>query len=123
MIYSDFSRKLVLAFKHGDRTDTAPGLGRWMARAGRALIRDADVIAPVPLHWTRLFQRRYNQAALLAGVVGRLSGVTVVQDLLIRKRKTVPQGRLSAAKRRRNLKGAFRINAKRQEAMQGQRVL
>ena len=123
MIYGDFSRKLVLAFKHGDRTDTAPGLGRWMARAGRDLTGDADVIAPVPLHWTRLFQRRYNQAALLAAVLGRETGVAVVQDLLIRKRKTVPQGRLGPAERRRNLRGAFRINAKRRLEMQGKRVL
>jgi len=49
------------------------------------LIDDADIIAPVPLHWTRLLARRYNQSALLAGVVGEVSAVTVVQDLLMRK--------------------------------------
>ncbi len=123
MVYGDFSRKLVLAFKHADRTDTAPGLARWMARMGRELISDADVITPVALHWTRLFQRRYNQAALLAGVLGRETGVPVVQDLLIRKRKTPPQGRLGAAGRRRNLKGAFRINAKHLETVKDKRVL
>ncbi len=84
MVYGDFSRRIVLAFKHADRTDTAPALGRWLVRAGAELIRDADLIAPVPLHWTRLFSRRYNQAALLAGVVGGLSRVAVVPAGLYR---------------------------------------
>ena len=45
-----------------------------MARAGAALLREADVLVPVPLHRARLFQRRYNQAALLAQAVGRIAG-------------------------------------------------
>ena len=100
MVYGDFSRKLILAFKHGDRTDTAPALSRWLAASGSDLIADADVIAPVPLHLPRLFARRYNQAALLAANLGRLSGVAVVQDLLIRRKRTPPQGRLSRSARR-----------------------
>ncbi|MDA1090300.1 MAG: ComF family protein [Proteobacteria bacterium] len=123
MVYGNVSRKLVLAFKHGDRTDTAPALGRWLARAGRALIEDADVIAPVPLHWTRLFARRYNQAALLAGVVGEVSAVAVVQDMLVRRKRTPPQGRMGWAKRRRNVAGAFKVNPARRDALLGKRVL
>jgi len=113
MVYGDISRKIVLSFKHGDRTDTAPALGRWLVRAGGALIDDADVIAPVPLHWTRLFARRYNQAALLAGVVGGVSSVDVVQDLLVRKKRTPSQGRMGWSKRRRNVSGAFKVNPSR----------
>ena len=109
LAYGEFSRKLILAFKHADRTDTAPALGRWMVTAGAELIADADVIAPVPLHWSRLFARRYNQSALLAGVGGRASGVAVVQDLLVRRKRTPPQGRMGVAARRRNVKDAFRV--------------
>jgi predicted amidophosphoribosyltransferase len=123
MVYGDFSRRTVLAFKHADRTDTAPALGRWLVRAGAELIRDADLIAPVPLHWTRLFARRYNQAALLAGVVGGLSGVAVVQDLLVRRRRTPAQGRMGWAARRRNVKGTFKVHPARRGGLQGRRVL
>ncbi len=123
MAYGDFSRRIVLAFKHGDRTDTAPALGRWLVRAGADLIADADLIAPVPLHWTRLFARRYNQAALLAGVVGGLSGVAVVQDLLVRRRRTPAQVRMGWAARRRNVKGAFKVHSARRDGLQGRRVL
>ncbi|MFQ5765485.1 MAG: ComF family protein, partial [Rhodospirillales bacterium] len=109
--------------KHGDRTDTAPALGRWMARAGAALLADADAIAPVPLHWTRLFQRRYNQAALLAHVVGRETGLEVIPDLLQRRRRTAPLGRKGPAARRRMLRGAFRVHPARRRTLAGRRVL
>ena len=59
-------RKLVHAFKYGDRLDLAPMLGRWMARAGQDLFADADALVPVPLHWRRLWARRFNQSAALA---------------------------------------------------------
>ncbi len=123
MAYGDVSRALVLAFKHGDRTDTAPGLGRWLARAGQDLTIDADIIVPVPLHWTRLFQRRYNQAALLAHALGRETGINVVADLIQRRRRTRPQGRMGPAGRKRNLRGAFRIHPARGAGLKGKRVL
>ena len=65
--YDDVARALVHAFKYGDRLDLAPLLGRWMARAGRELFTDADALVPVPLHWRRLWTRRFNQSAALAG--------------------------------------------------------
>ena len=46
-------------------------LGRWMARAGRELLADADALVPVPLHWRRLWARRFNQSALLAKAIAR----------------------------------------------------
>ncbi len=123
MAYGDFSRRMVLAFKHGDRTDAAPGFGKWLARAGRVLAAEADLIVPVPLHWTRLFHRRYNQAALLAHALGRETGLKVVPDLLQRRRKTPPQVRMGPAQRRRNLRGALRVHPSRRERLQDRRVL
>ncbi len=52
-----------MAFKYADRTDFAPMMGRWMAHAGRELLADADALMPVPLHWRRLWARRFNQSA------------------------------------------------------------
>ena len=51
--YDDVARTLVHALKYQDRTDLAPAMGRWMARAGRELLGEADVLVPVPLHWRR----------------------------------------------------------------------
>ncbi len=121
--YDDVSRALVLAFKHGDRTDAAPALGRWLVRTGAEIVDQADMIVPVPLHWTRLFRRRYNQAALLAAALGRFSGVPTEPDLLVRRRRTRSQGRLSPAGRIRNVRGAFAIRRGRREAVRGRRIL
>ncbi|MGH6953674.1 MAG: ComF family protein, partial [Alphaproteobacteria bacterium] len=107
--YDDSSRPLVLAFKHGDRTDAAPAFGRMLVRAGAEILAGADLVVPVPLHWTRLFRRRYNQAALLAHAVARASGVPAGPDLLVRVRRTPSQGRLAPPERRRNVRGAFAV--------------
>jgi predicted amidophosphoribosyltransferase len=48
--YDDVARTLVHALKYQDRTDLAPAMGRWMARAGRELLDGADMLIPVPLH-------------------------------------------------------------------------
>ncbi len=121
--YDDASRPLILAFKHGDRTDCAPALGRWLARAGAELLVDADVIVPVPLHWWRLFRRRYNQAGLLAQALGRIAGKPVLPDLVRRRRATASQGHLGPAERRRNVAGAFAISNRRRAEVEGRRVL
>jgi ComF family protein len=107
--YDEESRRLVLAFKHGDRLHLAPTLGGWMRRAGAALIAEADLVVPVPLHWTRLFTRRYNQAALLAHEVARGGRPPVGADWLLRRRRTPSQGKRNALGRRRNVAGAFAL--------------
>ncbi len=121
--YDDASRGLVLAFKHGDRTQNARAFGQWLARAGSELLRDADLIVPVPLHRWRLFFRRYNQAALLAQSLGRFSGRRVSVDLLTRHRRTPIQGRLSRTARIKNVRGAFTIRDSGRADLAGKRIL
>jgi len=109
MRYDEASRKLILAFKHGDRLHLAPAFGPWLKRAGAELLEDADLVLPVPLHWTRLFARRYNQAALLAQALRTVGGPPIAADWLIRKRRTPSQGKQGAASRHRNVAGAFAL--------------
>ena len=119
--YDKNSRRLVLALKHGDRTHLAAAFGRWMHRAGGEVLSGADLLIPVPLHWTRLFQRRYNQAALLAQAIASAGGPPVAVDWLVRRRRTPPQGRLGPAARSRNLRAAFAMRPGRSVA--GKRVV
>jgi len=67
--YDRHSRRLVLMLKHADQTHLVGALGRWMHRVGDEVLAGADLLVPVPLHWTRLFGRRFNQAALLARAI------------------------------------------------------
>jgi len=107
--YDEGSRRLVLAFKHGDRLHGAPAFGEWMRRAGASLIADADLLMPVPLHWTRLLHRRHNQSALLAYAIKRAGGPPVAPDWLTRKRRTPSQGEFGPEGRRKNVRGAFAL--------------
>src|SRR6187455_1185277 len=107
--YDDVARALVHAFKYGDRLDLAPGMGRWMARAGRELVADADALIPVPLHWRRLWARRFNQSAALAKVVSGLTSVPVAHRALRRVKATPQQVGKSKTERADNVQGAFRV--------------
>jgi ComF family protein len=121
MRYDRNSRHLVLGLKHGDRTHLAGAFGRWMHRAGSDVLAGADLLVPVPLHWTRLFRRRFNQAALLAHTINAAGGPQVAADWLVRRRRTPSQGHLGPAARQRNVRGAFAVHAGRSFA--GRRVV
>jgi ComF family protein len=121
--YDDVARTLVHALKYHDRTDLAPTMGRWMARAGHELLGAADVLVPVPLHWRRGWSRRYNQSGALAQAIGRQSGVKVAAEALRRVRATEQQIGLSRAQRASNVQGAFKVAADRMADIQGRRVV
>ncbi len=136
LAYDTQSRRLVLPFKHGDRTDIARACGDWMARAGADLLAEADLIAPVPLHWRRLLVRRYNQAQLLARALARAGsrtgsrtgapaeiGARLAPDLLRRRRWTGSQAGLKARERRRNVREAFDIHPRWAAGVVGKTVL
>lgn len=107
--YDEVARTLVHAFKYGDRLDLAPTLGRWMARAGQELLADTDLIVPVPLHWRRLWARRFNQSAALAAVIGGIAGLPLSDTALARRRATPQQVGLSRSERALNVQGVFRV--------------
>jgi len=121
--YDDVARTLVHAFKYGDRLDLAPTLGRWMASAGHELLTGADALVPVPLHWRRLWTRRFNQSALLAEVVGKSAGVPVAHGVLKRIKATPQQVGLSQAERATNVQGAFRVPGDGRAEVTGKRLV
>ena len=121
--YDEVARTLVHALKYQDRTDLAPAMGRWMARAGRELLDGADMLIPVPLHWRRAWHRRYNQSGALARVIQEHSGVKLRGDLLGRVRATEQQVGLSRAQRASNVQGAFEVSQERRGEVAGRRVV
>jgi ComF family protein len=120
--YSSTMRELIQSFKYGDRHEGVPLFGRWMATASAELLADADVILPVPVYRSRLWSRRFNQSAMLAQWVGHLTGVPVDCFLLARVKRTHAQVGLTAAQRRKNVAGAFRVTAAK-GARRGKRII
>jgi ComF family protein len=121
--YDDESRDLVIGLKHADRTESVPALAGWMSRAGAGLLESAELIVPVPLHWTRLASRRFNQAGLLAQAIGRSAGLPVRPEVLGRRRATRSQGHLGRIARFRNVKGAITVSDRHATAITNRRIL
>jgi ComF family protein len=122
-LHKEGARALVTRLKFGERLDLAKVMGLMMAQAGREVLAGADMLIPVPLHWLRLWRRRYNQAVLLADVVGAHTGLSVERHLLRRIRHTKPQVGLNLEARRTNLVKAFALDPARLEAVKGKAVV
>ena len=122
-VYDEASRDLILQYKHADRTKLAPMFAAWVGRAAGALLSEADLIAPAPLHPGRLFRRRYNQAAEIARLVARSAGLSYLPDALLRRRDTGSQAGRSGAGRRRNVASAFEVSPSGVAKIAGRRVL
>ena len=121
--FDDASRTLIHDLKYNDRQEAGLLMARMMARAGRSLLSEADIIVPVPLYRRRLWQRRFNQSAHLAGELSRLAGKPWRGDILLRRRRTRSQVGLDLAERRRNEKGAFEVTPDGAARIAGRTVL
>ncbi|WP_368669673.1 ComF family protein [Roseibium sp. RKSG952] len=122
-IYSGKAREMVHRFKYGARRELAAPMARLMARAGQELFEDDCLLVPVPLHWTRRIERRFNQAADLAVELGRETGQPVLLQGLQRTRKTQRQVGLSGKDRIRNVRGAFAVSEAGRARVFGQRIV
>jgi ComF family protein len=123
LAYDDGSRPLVLAFKHGGRSEAAGLLAGLMAERGREILSETDLLIPVPLHRWRLLARGYNQAGLLAGHLARAAGVAWAPDLLVRRRATRSQQGLDARARTTNVTAAaFAVSRRGGARVAGRRV-
>ncbi|MGI9384426.1 MAG: ComF family protein [Methyloligellaceae bacterium] len=121
--YDGEMRKLVHDLKYRDSHEGVELFARWLAHAASELLADADVLIPVPLARLRLWRRRFNQSALLAAGVARLSGVRTDPFLLERVRRTASQVGLTVEQRRRNVAGAFAVHAPRRPELAGRNVV
>ena len=122
-LHEGTAKELVARFKYGERLDLTRLMARMMTSAGADLLNEADLIIPVPMHRLRLFRRRYNQAALLANEIGRISGKPVALQALMRVKRTPQQVGLNRAQRRANLAGAFAMLAEGKLAVHGRHIV
>jgi ComF family protein len=84
-----------------------------------AEFKNADLIVPVPLHWSRKWKRGYNQAEILAQGIAMEMRIPVRTDLLRRIRRTVTQTRLGIEAKGENVAGAFCANIKKPDTIKG----
>lgn len=106
--YDDLARSVAIRLKYGRKV----ALARTMARFMAPLVDASDaraLLVPVPLHRGRLWSRGFNQSAIVAGELARLTGLETSAALLARVRRTPPLKGMSRLQRRRAVAGAFRV--------------
>ncbi len=101
----------IKAFKFRRRLYYAPAMAQLLCETVSSVAADVDAVAPVPLHWRRLWWRGFNQAQEIAGPLARELGVPLLGNV-VRCRATRPQPGLTAAQRGRNLRGAFAVRGR-----------
>lgn len=116
-VYNDVIKRPILRLKHYDQTQYA----KYFADLLYNHIDPVDYIIPIPLHWTRLFWRQYNQAGLIAHHLGKLTNIPVVYDVLKRSKRTRSQKNQKREERIENLKAAFSV--KNADLLKDKRIL
>lgn len=123
LVHDGLARKLISRLKFADRTELAPWMAKWMCVAGQEIIKDKDLVIPVPLHIMRFFKRGYNQAAELARNIAQQEHIAFYPQGLQRHKNTTPQVGLSRQDRQINLHNAFTVPAKYQSHIKNKRIL
>jgi ComF family protein len=103
VLFTKTLREIIHHLKYSDRVSLARPLGDLLKDCLEREQFTGTVIVPVPLHWTRLRIRGYNQAELIASRLNR----PLACDLLRRRKNTPSQTGLSRNQRKLNLAGAF----------------
>ncbi len=119
--YNDVIRELILTFKTRDGLHLRPILAHLLA-ISFARFPDIDILMPVPLHPLRLWQRRYNQSALLAFALAKLLDTDQVLVGVLRRARYTKKQKGSPQKRWDNLKNAFIVPAKKRQFITGKRI-
>ncbi len=122
--YGDIARVIALRLKYAGKIGLAKMIARQLSRS-----IDADgllpiLLIPVPLHWTRLWSRSYNQAALIASALAANSDMLTHQpDALLRTKRTPYLRGMSAKQRAQTVRGAFSVNPKRAEMLRNADII
>lgn len=121
VVYDTASKKIILPFKHADRTDFAHFICSVMQSAGKELFPKVQAVLPVPIHKFRLLKRKYNQSALLAQKIADKENLLYLPDALQKVTPTQSQGHLNRNNRRKNVRHSFAVVKK--ELIQGKSLL
>jgi ComF family protein len=121
--YTSVGKKLVLSFKNQDRTELKNLFLPWLMKGGQNFFKEADVIIPIPLHWTRLFLRKYNQAAILAHLISRNINISYNPFILKRRYTSYKQKNLTRQKRFKHIEKVFYVPEKQKKSIENKVVL
>lgn len=121
--YAGSIRNLILRLKHHDQTHLAKTASDLMGGyLSNHPLDDVDLIIPIPLHFKRLFFRRYNQASLVARLLAKMLKKPWAVSVLTRKNHQTQKGK-NRKQRLEQLAGQFEVSSKWRDHLQGKHIL
>lgn len=121
--YNETVKKLIHIFKYKSPWMIKRIFINWMDLMYHELLKEMDVIIPVPMHSIKLMSRGYNQTAVLGSEISKTYNKLFIVDGLQKVRNTTSQSSLSQAERLVNLNGCFTINRSRIKDINNKKVL
>jgi len=118
-VYDEVLKELIHQFKYKEKKYLANPLGKLLVDFVEKYLKEErfDYIVPIPLEKSRQKKRGYNQAELLARVLGEAVNKPILTHLVERRKKTKPQFGLKREERFENLSGAFEISESGEETI------
>ena len=120
--YDDLSAKVALRLKYSGKIGLARVIAQQLVRHLPEQ-RDNIIITPVPLHWTRMWSRSFNQSALIGRALSAQSGIAFVPDILVRHKRTPSMRGLNANGRRKAVGQAFSVHPKWSDRLKGSHII
>ncbi len=108
-LYDDMTSGMITRFKFSDSTGMSPVYARWIMRDCLSILKETDVLIPVPLHFFRLLRRKYNQSAILCNEIQKIYNIDINYNSLKRVKNNRPQVGLEYKTRINNVRGVFSI--------------
>ncbi len=111
--FDDYYKELIHRFKYAKKIPLGRRLGQRLGETinGNSDFLESDFLIPVPLHKSRYRERGFNQSEVVAEEISKITGVSVLKDVLKRKKNTKDQTNLSPQQREENVRGAFVVTA------------
>lgn len=123
-VYDEMSKGLILKLKHGDALHSAPFYGEHLSDIAADVLEESQILCPVPLHWSRLLSRSYNQSHVLGKEIAkRRPRLDYLPRLLRRHRATESQGRLTTNQRFSNIQGSISLDKQQKNRIKGKRIV
>jgi competence protein ComFC len=121
--FDDYYKELIHRFKYGKKIPLGKRLARRLGRTVNddSVFSESGFLIPVPLHKSRYRERGFNQSEILADEISKATGLSVLKNVLKRKKNTKDQTNLSREQREENVRGAFVVN--RPEMIKGKNII
>lgn len=123
MKYDEFSKNLIQKYKYYDQIYLSSFFAKLMSLIIKSNNLQIDYIIPIPLHKKRLFERKFNQSAILSKKISEFLQINHLSQGIIKIKNTPKQSELSEQERILNSKGVYHVNTKYINLLKGKNIL